>query len=120
MLDVVILETAQGRDVRVDLADVAEELVAEPFVLRCAAHQPGDVDEGELRRDDLLAARDCRQFFQPRVGDRDVADIRLDRAEGIIGRLRRRGFGQRVERSEERRVGKECVSTGRSRWWAYP
>src|SRR3546814_678947 len=23
-------------------------------------------------------------------------------------------------RSEERRVGKECVSTGRSRWWPYP
>src|SRR6056297_4323083 len=24
-----------------------------------------------------------------------------------------------VRRSEERRVGKECVSTCRSRWWAY-
>src|SRR3546814_21042913 len=24
-----------------------------------------------------------------------------------------------VERSEERRVGKECVSTCRSRWWPY-
>src|SRR3546814_2158927 len=23
------------------------------------------------------------------------------------------------DRSEERRVGKECVSTGRSRWWPY-
>src|SRR3546814_16360175 len=23
-------------------------------------------------------------------------------------------------RSEERRVGKVCVSTGRSRWWPYP
>src|SRR3546814_15598343 len=26
---------------------------------------------------------------------------------------------QRYERSEERRVGKECVSTGRSRWSPY-
>src|SRR3546814_14549318 len=25
----------------------------------------------------------------------------------------------RVSRSEERRVGKECVSTSRSRWWPY-
>src|SRR3546814_21197923 len=25
-----------------------------------------------------------------------------------------------LERSEERRVGKECVSTGRSRGWPYP
>src|SRR3546814_20561924 len=24
-----------------------------------------------------------------------------------------------LRRSEERRVGKECVSTGRSRWWRY-
>ena len=55
MLDVVILEAAQHMDDRVDLADVAEELVAEPFALRRAAHQAGDVDEGELGRDDLLA-----------------------------------------------------------------
>src|SRR3546814_1756886 len=103
MLNVVILETAQDMDYRVDFADVAEKLVAEPFALRRAAHEAGDVDESELRRDDLLAARDRRQLFQPRIGDRDVADVRLDRAEGIVRRLRRRGFGQRVEqgRSEE-------------------
>src|SRR3546814_7296684 len=29
------------------------------------------------------------------------------------------GKGRRVERSEERRVGKECVSTCRSRWSPY-
>src|SRR3546814_11599975 len=35
---------------------------------------------------------------------------------------RRRGCRSRSNdkaRSEERRVGKECVSTWRSRWWAY-
>src|SRR3546814_18272687 len=30
------------------------------------------------------------------------------------------GFDYRFERSEERRVGKECVSTCRSRWSPYP
>src|SRR3546814_9261516 len=50
MLDVVILETAQDVDDRVNLADVAEELVAQPFALRRAAHQPRAVDEGELGR----------------------------------------------------------------------
>ena len=45
MLDVVILETAQDVDDGIDFADVAEELVAQPFALRRAAHQPGDVDE---------------------------------------------------------------------------
>jgi hypothetical protein len=44
------------------LADVAEELVAQPFALARAAHQPGDVDEAELGRDDLLAARNLREL----------------------------------------------------------
>src|SRR3546814_12052887 len=39
-----------------------------------------------------------------------------------LRRLRRwcrlcRHFGRRAERSEERRVGEEWVSTGRSGWW---
>src|SRR3546814_12920521 len=29
------------------------------------------------------------------------------------------GLFERMARSEERRVGKECVSTCRSRWWPY-
>src|SRR3546814_16833717 len=86
MLDVVILETAQDMDDRIDFADVAEELVAEPFALRRAAHEAGDVDEGELRRDDLLAARDAGQLVEPRIGDRAVADFRTDRAAGMVDR----------------------------------
>src|SRR3546814_17474242 len=30
------------------------------------------------------------------------------------------GIGVEEHRTEERRVGKECVSTGRSRWSTYP
>src|SRR3546814_8707307 len=67
MLNVVILETAQDMDDRVDFADVAEKLVAEPFALRRAAHEAGDVDESELRRDDLLAARDRRDRKSTRL-----------------------------------------------------
>ena len=37
----------------VDIADVAEELVAEPFALAGAFHQARDVDERELGRNDL-------------------------------------------------------------------
>src|SRR3546814_6115817 len=36
-----------------------------------------------------------------------------------IGRLRLDRIDLRVQRSEERRVGKECVSTCRSRWSPY-
>ena len=43
----------------------------------------------------LLA--DLRQRVEPRIGNADFADVRLDRAEGIVGRLRRRGLRQRIE-----------------------
>src|SRR3546814_14750326 len=48
-----------------------------------------------------------------------VDDQRADR-----GDVERRGervadADRPLERSEERRVGKECVSTGRSGWWPY-
>ena len=51
MGDVVILETAQHMGDGIDLADIGEELVAQPFALRGAAHQARDVDEGDARRE---------------------------------------------------------------------
>src|SRR3546814_17505859 len=77
-----------------------------------------------LRRLRVEAAR----LVQPRQGRKDfliarrIVPCRLQKVEGggELARLphpvRLRG-GQR--RSEERRVGKECVSTCRSRWWPY-
>ena len=55
MGDVAFLEAAQHMDDRIDLADIAEKLVAEPLAGRGAAHQPGNVDEFELRFDDACA-----------------------------------------------------------------
>ena len=92
------LEAAQHMDDRVDFADVREELVAEPFALRRAAHQPGDVDELDLGLDLLRRLGDRLDPVEPRVRDGDAADIRLDRAEGIVRRLRRGGLRQRVEK----------------------
>ena len=71
MGNIVILETAQHVQHRVDLPDVGQELVAQSLPLRRAAHQAGDVDELKLRRDDLRRACDTRQLRQPRVGDGD-------------------------------------------------
>ncbi len=92
-----VLEAAQHIGDGVDLADMAEELVAEPFAFRGAAHEPGDIDESEPRGHHLVGLGDGRQPVEPRVGDRDLADIRLDGAERIVGGLRRRALGQRVE-----------------------
>ena len=101
MGDVVVLEAAHHMRDGVDLADMGEELVAEPLALGGAAHQAGDVDEGQPRRHDLGRFRELRQRVEPRIGHRDLADIRLDGAERIVRRLRRRGRGQRIE---ERRL----------------
>src|SRR3546814_11313028 len=75
-----------------------------PYTTLCRA-QSRDIDEGELGRDDLLAARDRGELVEPVVGDRDIADVRLDRAEGVIGRLRRLRPGQRVEQGGLAHIG---------------
>ncbi len=98
MGDVGILETAHDMGDGVAFADIGEELVAEPLAFRGAAHEAGDVDEGEPRRNDFLRAGDLGEHFEARIGHGDVADIGLDGAERIIGRLRRRGLRQRVEK----------------------
>src|SRR3546814_8008926 len=60
----------------------------------------------------LRAAHDLREPFQPLAAGRGV--------EASIGCCFR-GLCRRHpdDRSEERRVGKECVSTCRTRWWPY-
>ena len=105
MGDVAILETAQDIGHGVDLADIGQELVAQPFPLRGAADQARDIDEIHARRDDFLGACDLRQFHQARFGHGDLAHVRLDRAERIIRRLRRRRLGERVEEGRLADIG---------------
>lgn len=97
MGDVVVLETAQHVHNGIHLADVGEELVAEALALGRAAHQPGDVYEGDARRDDLLRLGDVGELAHARIGHGDFAGVGLDRAERIVRRLRRRRLCQRVE-----------------------
>ena len=97
MGDVRVLEAAHHMGDGVDLADIGQELVAEAFALGGAAHEAGDVHEGEAGRDDLRRAGDARELVEPRVRHRHVADIRLDGAERIVRRLRGRRLRQRVE-----------------------
>src|SRR3546814_12326461 len=48
------------------------------------------------------------------LGEDAVIGLSITRAEEL-----RKADPAVVDRSEERRVGKECVSTCRSRWWPY-
>ena len=52
--DVGVLEAADDLEDRVDLADVAEELVAQPLALAGPLDDPGDVHQLQRRRDELL------------------------------------------------------------------
>ena len=97
MSDVGVLETAHHMRNCIHFADGGEKLVAEALALGRAAHQPRDIDKGQPGRDDLAGFCDLGELVEPGIGHRDLTDIRLDRAERIVCRLRRRRFGQRIE-----------------------
>ena len=82
--DVAVLERADHLADRVGLADVGEELVAQALALGRAAHDAGDVDERHRRGQDPLGAEDLGEPLQPRVRQRDDADVGLDRRERVV------------------------------------
>src|SRR3546814_19128916 len=82
---------------------------------------------GESAGTDLVAppAPDRAATGNRRRGDRVPTESPSATVEGEIrcaqsGTVRSSPRATRPWRSEERRVGKECVSTSRSRWRAYP
>src|SRR3546814_14856689 len=68
-----------------------------------------------------VAEASCRALLD---GKRFALDLQFDGRHAAValaqGKLKRLPFGEAGQaRSEERRVGKECVSTCRSRWSPY-
>jgi hypothetical protein len=98
VMDVVVLETAHDLDDRVHLADMGQELVAQPLALARALDQPGDIHELEHRRHELLRFREIGELLQPLVRHGDNTGVRIDRAERIIGRLRLAGLRDCIEK----------------------
>lgn len=92
-----IFKAAHDMQHRVDAFDRAEERVAFSKPLRRAFDQSGDVDQFDLRRDHALGVHDLLQHPQALVGHADHAGVRIDRAERIVGRLRRLRHRQRIE-----------------------
>src|SRR3546814_12352213 len=108
------------------LATVDEDLVTtvahdiaryaqHPFTEELRAFPEMHFDEPAGRRleEDQAAALDPRMLVEPE-GPVGQARAGVDE-EGMV---LREGV-DRAPRSEERRVGTECVSTCRSRWWPY-
>src|SRR3546814_165158 len=64
-------------------------------------------------------AGECEVYWNlTRVNSEELLNMAVDKLETEIERLG--GVENLTESSEERRVGKECVSTCRSRWSPYP
>ena len=111
--DVVVAEDPGDLADRGRLADVGEELVAQPLPLRGAAHDAGDVHELDRGRHQSARTRTARQARQPRVGYADDADVRLDRRERVV-RREHVVLGQRVEERGLAGVGKSDDADGES------
>ena len=75
---------------------LARNWLPRPFALRRPAHQARDVDQLQDGGDDLLRFDVLIDRGEPAVGDRDGADVGLDRAKGVVlaGNARR---GERVK-----------------------
>ena len=102
---VVVVEAADDLEDGVALADVAEELVAQALALAGAAHQARDVGEVDRRVHDAPALADLGQLLHARVGHGGRRLVGLDRAEGIVRRLRVLRARQGVEEGGLAHVG---------------
>ena len=96
MHDIAGIEAADHMDDGVDLADMRQELVAQALALGRALDQSGDVDELDGGGGELVGLVHLRELVQPRVGDRNHADVGLDGTERIVGGLGA-GVGDGVE-----------------------
>ncbi len=81
----------------VDLADVRQELVAEPFPVAGALDQAGDVHELDRGGDHHLGPGDPLQLGKPGIRHGDDADVGVDGAERIVGRFGLAGAGDGVK-----------------------
>src|SRR3546814_21017613 len=90
---------------RTTIADVAARADVSPITVSRALREPARVSEPLRRRIDAAVRA---LSYVPDQHARALASARTN----VVGVLI-------PSRSEERRVGKECVSTCRSRWSAY-
>src|SRR3546814_20895144 len=72
-----------------------------------------DISPGS-RRGPGGARQSASSFYTLGEGDVDAIRAEIPEVQYVAGALR---GGTQVVRSEERRVGQECVRTCRTRWW---
>jgi hypothetical protein len=113
VMNVAVFKAAHDLHDRVHFADVTEELVAQPFACAGPGDEARDVHKLDRRGHELLGAGKLRQHLQPRIGNDHHADIRVDRAKRIIGRLRLSGSRNSIEQGRFTDVGKTDDAGGK-------
>src|SRR3546814_15295367 len=66
-----------------------------------------------------IDAEDARALVREHLGERAIEVVAAEEEVAVRGEHLEDLAGEPEDRSEERRVGKECVSTCRSRWSPY-
>ena len=94
--NVALVEALNHLEQRVGLLQMPQELVPDPLALRSALGQAGDVDDADLRGDDLLGLDVAVDHLEPVVRHVHLGHVRLDGAEGV-GRPLGPGSGGGVE-----------------------
>src|SRR3546814_12698789 len=94
------------------ISDWSSDVCSSDLVAICSPIAPFDETRKQVREMVEQAGGD---FVLVHVATPLEECERRDR-KGLYAKAR---AGEIGERSEERRVGKECVSTCRSRWWPY-
>jgi hypothetical protein len=108
-------ETTDDVDNGVNLADLAEELVAEALALTRAFDQSGDIGEPNRGRSGFLRGKDPSETLEPRVRQWHNADIWLDGCKGVVRNLcAARGEG--VEKGRLANVGQPDYADGEHGW----
>ncbi len=105
MGDVVVVEAANNVENGIHAADVPEELVAEPLPQARSPDQPGDVDDLDDCRYHLARLDHRVDLLQPRIGDRQDAEVWFDGGERVVGGVGS-GCRQSVEEGALADVGK--------------
>ena len=80
----------------VDVPDMSEKLVAEPFAFACAFDEPRNINEFHRGGNDFGGMFEFRQIIKPLVRNGNDSGVRFDCAERKV-RGNRAAFAQSVE-----------------------
>jgi len=110
-----VLEAAHDVNNGVDLPDLGEKLVAQPFALGRPLHESGDVDELDAGGDRLRRPGQFGNAGEPVVGNRHDPHVRVDRTEGVVVGLGP-GTAQRIEDGRLADIGEADEAALKRHW----